>query len=191
MDVNERRIARLHRRRERSRERRAAESYELREARLASRRARPRERHTAESSEQRETQLERHWERDGVAHVTAWCRLYIVIILSSYLIYDAECCPVCLCKIVEFIQIWCVICRVIMRKSFDLCVLGGRGCRPSPNGLKNVFLRKEHMLFLQSCVVEKNTCIINPQHACTARVNVVVLCLSVTTLAKTSLVFIL
>ena len=45
------------------------------------------------------------------------------------------------------------------------------------------------MLFLLSCVVEKNNiCIINPRHACAARVTVVVLCLSVTTLAKISLV---
>ena len=61
MDPSERRAARLRRRRERSRERRAAESSEQREARLAIRRetdrARRQQRLASESAEEREARL--------------------------------------------------------------------------------------------------------------------------------------
>ena len=62
MDPSERRAARLRRRRERSRERRAAESSEQREARLAIRketdRARRQQRLASESAEEREARLQ-------------------------------------------------------------------------------------------------------------------------------------
>ncbi len=83
IDAQERREARLSRRRERERWNRALESAEEREARLARRRVRDRALRAAQSTAQREEALQRRREREFRTEFT-YVRTYVHVHIRLY-----------------------------------------------------------------------------------------------------------